>query len=99
MLFFCERFILTSDIREMMRSEDLTVMNLEELQRELDADKWYESEKAGRDVCGEFPYCRRCVKGIEFPCATAYTAFYAKDEKPVPASKTLEKQGKRKAVK
>ena len=33
--------------------------DLELLQKTLDADKWYESEKKGRDVCGEFPFSLR----------------------------------------
>ena len=55
--------------------------DLELLQKTLDADKWYESEKKGRDVCGEFPFCVRCERETAYPCASAYRRFYAKDEK------------------
>ena len=55
-------------------------MELEKLQASLDDDKWYESQKKQRDVCGEFPYCVKCDKDKRFPCANAYTQFYAKTE-------------------
>lgn len=53
-------------------------MELNELQRILDQDKWAESELAGRDVCGEFPYCVCCNKNTPYPCATAYRKHYEK---------------------
>ncbi len=51
-------------------------MDLEELQKTLDKEKWIESEKIGRDLCGEMPYCVNCRKEVENPCAKAYSAFY-----------------------
>ena len=56
-------------------------MELNVLQKMLDEDKWYESERAHRDVCGEFPYCVRCDRKQSFPCALAYTKFYAKEDR------------------
>lgn len=49
------------------------------LQEMLDADKWYESERAERDMCGEFPFCIRCDKAELMPCAKAYNRFYGKE--------------------
>lgn len=72
-------------------------MELKELQTVLDADKWYESERVGKDACGTFPYCKRCDKSIAYPCAAAYKAFYAKDEKP--AVKKTAKRTTKPAVK
>lgn len=53
-------------------------MELCELQKILDEDKWEESIRQNRDVCGEFPYCKHCDRQAEFPCAQAYRAHYAK---------------------
>lgn len=61
-------------------------MELDKLQKILDADKWYESEKAQKDMCGFMPYCVKCTKTGPYPCACAYKAFYAKEA--VRSSKT-----------
>lgn len=78
-------------------------MELKELQTVLDADKWYESERAGKDACGSFPYCKRCDKSIAYPCASAYKAFYAKDEKPAvkkaPAKRAAKASAKARSAK
>ncbi len=77
-------------------------MELEELQKVLDADKWYESEREGKDACGSFPYCKRCDKSACYPCASAYKSFYAKDEpavKKAPAKRTARAAGKARAAK
>lgn len=50
-------------------------MELKELQEILDNEKWLESERLGKDACGEFPYCSRCDRSEEYPCAVAYRAF------------------------
>ncbi len=52
-------------------------MEESELQAVLEREKWMESERAMRDVCGEFPYCRCCDKGDAYPCAAAYRRHYA----------------------
>ena len=46
-------------------------MTLNEKQKLLDEQKWIKSEQEGRDVCGEFDYCKFCDKSIANPCATA----------------------------
>lgn len=43
-----------------------------ELQSKLDIEKWLESEKKGKDMCGEYDYCAYCENEREFPCASAY---------------------------
>lgn len=48
-----------------------------ELQAILDREKWMESEREMRDVCGEFPYCAQCDKTDAYPCAAAYRRHYA----------------------
>lgn len=47
-------------------------MTLTNRQSELDVEKWLKSEKAGRDLCGDFEFCALCDKDAENPCATAY---------------------------
>ena len=51
-----------------MKEENYT----EELQGRLDVDKWLESEREERDLCGSYGYCAYCDKTEEFPCANAY---------------------------
>lgn len=46
-------------------------MKLEQEQKRLDEEKWLKSEKEGRDVCGEFEYCKFCDKMHAHPCANA----------------------------
>ncbi len=43
-----------------------------ERQRQLDKEKWLDSEKHGKDMCGEYPYCSACDKSVEYPCARAF---------------------------
>ncbi len=62
-------------------------MELKELQEKLDAEKWLASEKAGKDVCGEFDYCAKCDKEAQYPCAAAYTAFAAEKTEAKSAEK------------
>lgn len=52
-------------------------MTLVEKQTALDEEKWLKSESLGRDVCGEFEYCKFCDKGMEFPCANAHNLYEA----------------------
>ena len=56
---------------------------LDEKQKELELQKWFDSEKAGKDTCGSYDYCKNCDKSLAQPCATAYQ----KTVKPV-AKKT-----------
>ena len=39
-------------------------MTNKERQKNLDKKKWAESEKEGRDMSGEMPYCWHCPKCI-----------------------------------
>lgn len=49
-------------------------MALTEKQVKLDENKWYRSEEAGHDMCGEFDFCANCDKQQENPCAKAFEA-------------------------
>ena len=35
---------------------------LDEKQKELELQKWFDSEKAGKDTCGSYDYCKNCDK-------------------------------------
>lgn len=51
----------------------LTRENVENLQAVIDVDKIINSQKYGRDLCGEYaPFCDYCDKSVRFPCAHAY---------------------------
>ena len=51
----------------------LTRENVENLQAVIDVDKIVNSQKYGRDLCGEYaPFCDYCDKSVRFPCAHAY---------------------------
>lgn len=50
-----------------------------DLQRELDIQKWVESEKHCEDMCRKMPYCEYCKGEAEYPCAKAYNRM-KKDE-------------------
>lgn len=43
-----------------------------ELQEKFDVDKWLESEREQRDMCGSYAYCAYCDKSEDYPCANAY---------------------------
>ena len=51
-----------------------------ELQNKLDIKKWYDSQKANKDLCGAYDFCEKCDKSKENPCALAYTLFNAIEE-------------------
>lgn len=50
---------------------DVTDEEFASLQHELDLEKWYASERAGRDLCGTMSWCFFCVKKEQHPCAKA----------------------------
>lgn len=57
-----------------MKGKDLSSIPQEEFERQqnvLDVEKWLASERAGRDLCGTFPWCDYCVKAESYPCAKA----------------------------
>lgn len=62
-------------------------MNMEELQAKLDMEKWVASEKANKDLCGEFEYCSFCKAEMDTPCANAYNVMQAKLAKKATATK------------
>lgn len=64
-------------------------MKLEAEQKRLDEEKWLKSEKEGRDVCGEFEYCKFCDKEMAHPCANALSKAN-KPAKKTCAKKTVE---------
>ncbi len=43
-------------------------------QRKIDYDKWLESEKKHKDMCGSYDFCKYCNKKLENPCAKAVEA-------------------------
>lgn len=63
-------------------------MDNKERQNALDVQKWLDSEQKGEDCCGSYDYCQKCNKEVEYPCAAAYEALNAKQEKPATAKKT-----------
>ena len=42
------------------------------LQAKLDEQKWDDSVKNHRDMCGAYDYCAFCDKSVDMPCATAF---------------------------
>ena len=49
-------------------------MNKIELQAKLDLQKWLDSEKYQKDMCGMYDYCKYCDRSDATPCATASLA-------------------------
>ena len=49
-------------------------MNKTELQAKLDLQKWLDSEKYHKDMCGMYDYCKYCDRNDATPCATASLA-------------------------
>lgn len=62
-------------------------MKLEQEQKRLDEEKWLKSEQEGRDVCGEFEYCKFCDKNHAHPCANALSKATVKPAKKACAKK------------
>ncbi len=54
-----------------------------ELQARLDVEKWCDSEIAGKDLCGSYPYCAHCrmQEEYEFTCARAVRRMIIADRK------------------
>lgn len=50
------------------------------LQAKLDEQKWNDSIRNHRDMCGAYDFCALCDKKVAFPCATAYEKTQAKKE-------------------
>ena len=73
-------------------------MKLEKEQKRLDEEKWLKSEKEGRDVCGEFDYCKFCDKNLAHPCATALGKATVKPAKKTCAKKTTKKAEEKKVA-
>lgn len=51
------------------------------LQEKLDIKKYLDSEKAKKDLCGTYAFCKYCNKSNKFPCASAYRQYIRKGEK------------------
>ncbi len=49
-------------------------MNRTELQAKLDLQKWLDSEKYQKDMCGMYDYCKYCDRNDATPCASASIA-------------------------
>lgn len=60
---------------------------MKELQSKLDLQKWFDSEEAGRDRCGEYGYCAYCDNTTQTPCADAYAVWQDKTVKKEEAPK------------
>ncbi|MDE7100818.1 MAG: hypothetical protein K2O05_03085 [Anaeroplasmataceae bacterium] len=43
-------------------------------QRKIDYDKWLDSERKKKDMCGTYDFCKYCDKTKENPCANAVEA-------------------------
>lgn len=50
------------------------------LQAKLDEQKWNDSVRNHRDMCGAYDFCAQCDKSLAFPCATAYEKTQKKAE-------------------
>ena len=48
---------------------------LEKIQHEHDVVKYFESEKAQKDLCGTYDHCVCCNKKNKTPCASAMRKF------------------------
>ena len=64
-----------------------------ELQGKLDVDKWLESEKQERDLCGSYEYCMFCVKTEDYPCANAYMRMTEREKQREAAPATENDEG------
>ncbi len=49
-------------------------MEILQQQRKIDYDKWLESEKKQKDMCGSYDFCKYCDKKLKNPCARAVEA-------------------------
>lgn len=43
----------------------------DKIQKKIDFDKWLDSEKQHKDMCGSYDFCKYCDIKSENPCATA----------------------------
>lgn len=50
---------------------EVVIMDLQSKQNKFDREKWGESSKLGRDLCGTYDFCAFCDKSLEYPCANA----------------------------
>lgn len=44
------------------------------IQQKIDYNKWLESEKLHKDMCGSYDFCHYCDKSLTNPCAHAVDA-------------------------
>ena len=48
-------------------------LTLKQRQQKLDIQKWVDSKRNGKDMCGEYDFCQFCDKSVQYPCAKAYS--------------------------
>lgn len=60
--------------------EVLTLENLAQIQQVIDNDKFLNSQKLKKDLCGSYaPFCKSCDKTVPTPCAVAYVRMKIKE--------------------
>ena len=73
---------------------------MDKLQNEIDIKKWLDSEKAQRDLCGSYLFCKYCDKSLPNPCASAYKSMKnANAAKPSVSKPVLSKPANKKVKK
>jgi hypothetical protein len=56
-------------------------LTLKQRQQKLDLQKWVDSKRNGKDMCGEYDFCQLCDKSVEYPCAKAYNKMQKANKK------------------
>jgi wobble nucleotide-excising tRNase len=56
-------------------------LTLKQRQQKLDIQKWVESKRNGKDMCGEYDFCQFCDKSVQYPCAKAYNKMQKANKK------------------
>ena len=62
-------------------------MDYSSKQKELDVQKWVDSEIRNYDTCGSYSYCSNCNKSDAYPCACAYEKYAATIKIATPKTK------------
>lgn len=62
-------------------------MDYSSKQKELDVQKWVDSEIKNCDTCGSYSYCSNCNKSDAYPCAYAYEKYAATIKISTPKTK------------
>lgn len=56
-------------------------LTLKQRQQKLDLQKWVDSKRNGKDMCGEYDFCQFCDKSVEYHCAKAYNKMQKANKK------------------